>query len=145
MPGASRNIEFGHAEHCMKNICLKYIIYQAIRKMVMRIIMDSGEDNTFLSGTALKLGLILVSFIALHFTSRASHQMYFSKKDQNFIPVKLQRCQWVVMAIECVLLFCCKVSDWSITIISLVCCLHFSRPKKTTLNKNKVSFSLEKV
>lgn len=34
-----------------KNRCIKYIIYQAIRKMVKIVIVDSGEDNTFVTGT----------------------------------------------------------------------------------------------
>lgn len=49
----SVDIVFDHTEHCMTNIFIKYVIYQAIREMVMDIIMESCEDKTFVSGTTL--------------------------------------------------------------------------------------------
>lgn len=51
-PKASRDIVFAHAGHCMKNVFIICIIYQAIRMMVIRVELISGE-YPFVSASSL--------------------------------------------------------------------------------------------
>ena len=78
---------FGHTEH--ETYLHKIVIYQAVRKMVMRVIMKSGEDNTFVSETGFNFSeCYYCSSTTPHIRSFTSNITF--PEDHSVIAVRLQ-------------------------------------------------------